>query len=447
MITHIRLRVALISLASLASASVAVAAFAESGNTLLSTGGFGTISVEQRQWSGSTILGKWTLLQPSDKQQVGTNPQTTLTSQPAGTYTLLVSPPSGATTTIRVYRNGLASAEATITHPQATFVLNPNDDVQLVINYSFSDIGLVAVESDPPGVDFRMTGPNNVIYKGTTPQSYDAVPAGQYSVVYTPLPGCVTPPAQSQLLTPNDRISLSVTMSCAMADKIRDRLQQNQSSNQNNMVSVSTIGSTSAVVLRDVPTTAWYASYVQQAAHLGILAGYTDEAGNPSGNFGPGDNVTIGQLAKIAHKLTGLSVDAFQNQPPANPNAQDQWFSPYIASAESHGWLIYADATVDPNAPATRSDVVVTLMQALDIPLQWQKGNLFTDVTVRTPFASAIETAANAHAIDGYKDDQGNPTHLFGPDDNITRAEMAKVVTTMLQVYKKNASSSSASSK
>ena len=75
-------------------------------------------------------------------------------------------------------------------------------------------------------------------------------------------------------------------------------------------------------------------------------------------------------------------------------------------------------------------------MQAFDVPLKWQKGNVFVDVPVTHPYAAAIETAAGDEVIAGRTDAAGKSTGTFDPDASITRAEIAKIITTILDTYK-----------
>jgi len=145
--------------------------------------------------------------------------------------------------------------------------------------------------------------------------------------------------------------------------------------------------------------------------------------------------------------MAGISTDAFAVTPPQNTAAAGTWFAPFFASAESRGWTIFNSATVDPSRAATRGEVLVTLYQALDLPLFWQKGNVFTDVTTRTDYAGAIETAAAKKIVEGRTDDKGNDLHTFGPSDPINRAELAKILSKMNDVYRISGSSSSSSAK
>ena len=101
------------------------------------------------------------------------------------------------------------------------------------------------------------------------------------------------------------------------------------------------------------------------------------------------------------------------------------------------------DPEMDPLKPAMRGEVVITLLQAVDIPLQLPKGKLFSDIAIHTPFAAAIETASRENLIAGRTDSQGNSTGTFGPEEPVNRAEMAKIISQVLDRLRKEASSSS----
>ena len=56
----------------------------------------------------------------------------------------------------------------------------------------------------------------------------------------------------------------------------------------------------------DVDISAWYAEFVAFAEELGFVSGYTDEDGNKTGEFKPGNNITRGESAKIISLVLGL---------------------------------------------------------------------------------------------------------------------------------------------
>ncbi len=393
--------------------------------------GLGSIEIEQNNSADEKQIGKWTLLLPGGEQQSNSNPTKTLPSVPAGSYTIIINLPEGTSNSIRIYRNDVM--ENLVQRPQATFTLQQGERVKVVINYVFSRVGTVTVDSDPVGMTFRIQGPNSLVLKGTTPTSFDNQPEGQYKILYDALEGCVKPPAKSAKLEVGNRINFSVRIVCDTANQIREE-NAAQYANDENFVTVR--GENGNIVLHDVPLDAWFATAVANAAKYGILTGYRDESGKPTGQFGPGNDVTVAELAKIAHKLSGTSEAAFNAQPPENIFAQNMWFSPFIASAESRGWTIFSDATIDPTRPATRGEVLITLLQVLDVPLRWQKGTIFADVTARSPYAAAIETAAADKIVEGRDDENGTGAKTFGPTDAINRAEMAKIIGKVLETYR-----------
>lgn len=190
------------------------------------------------------------------------------------------------------------------------------------------------------------------------------------------------------------------------------------------------------VTFGDVPLDAWFAPYVRAIAELRIVSGYRDADGKPLGVFGPADNVTIGQLAKIA-LASSSSLGDCPSTPPLNLTASGTWASSYIACAEKLQWVLYGDGSVDANRSANRAEVVMTLLEAFKVTIGEPTGTAFTDVTASTLFNPAIEQAKNDGIVSGYTDSAGVATGLFGPEDSVNRAELSKMVTLALQIYGK----------
>ncbi len=193
----------------------------------------------------------------------------------------------------------------------------------------------------------------------------------------------------------------------------------------------------------DVRQEDWFAPYVFAMARLGIINGYKDSSGSPTGVFGPGDAVTIAQLSKIVHSFMEIEPRVFAPEILQHKSAAGTWFQDYIGSAEDHDWRVFVDPNLDLNRPATRGEILVTFLQVLDIPLKWPKGDVFKDVNRRTPYASAIETAASIGIVDGKTDSAGKKTGFFGPTETINRAELSKMLSILNEKYgTRNASSS-----
>lgn len=389
--------------------------------------GTGLIIIEQASAGG--VLGSWLLSLPDHTQRNGSSTSETLSDIPSGNYILYANLPSGAVSTIRIYKNGVL--DKSFDRQQTPFSLYPNEVLRISINYRLEKTGTVSVQSDPPGTNFVLTGPDGMVRTGTTPAAYAGIPQGQYKLQYDAFgEGCGKPAPKADQLVEDGRVTFAVTFSCDAATKARERANKDTTK----YLTINADGQ--EVMLQDVLQKDWYATFVFDAAKRGILSGYRDETGAPTGTFGPGNNVTVSELLKIAHRMAGISEEPFLHSPPKNGSGAGYWFSPFLASAENRAWIIYADGTIDPVRPATRAEVVVTLMQAFDVGLRWQKGNVFADVPVAHPYAAAIETAASEGIVSGRTDDAGAATGLFDPEAPITRAEIAKIITTMLAKHK-----------
>lgn len=188
------------------------------------------------------------------------------------------------------------------------------------------------------------------------------------------------------------------------------------------------------VVLEDVPVSQWFAPYVRDIAERGIITGYKDAGGTPLGTFGPADPVTIEQLAKIAVESSDVDMSKCPSEP-LNEAVRGTWSAPYMSCAEFLRWMAFSDAGVDPTRPASRLEVVATVLQAFNRDLERATGKIFKDVSASMPGRDFIETAAIDGIVSGFTDANGVPTGFFGPFDNVNRAETAKILSIAIQLY------------
>lgn len=380
----------------------------------------GTIIVEQ--YSETGIFGNWTMLQPNHESFDRTDSMLTMPDMAPGKYRFSARAPSGTTARTEVF---LGDDIITVSEtPQISFDLLDKMTLKLVIRYSLTISGKIGVNSDPSGMPFILRGPDGMVKEGVTPMEYIREPIGNYSVTYYPK-GCLQPPAKSDTLLKDSRVDFRVKLECAGF-----RPAENASSSKN--VTVKIPGG--SLAFTDVPSDSWFGPYVKTVVNREIMAGYEDDRGQSTGKFGPADPVTVAQLSKIAHTMTGLD-ETLATGAPKNPAARGQWFTRYMASAEKEGWLLFIDGTVDPNRPATRAEVVGTVLQVLNIPIKWATGTVFTDVKRGTPYGWAVETAASEGIVSGQKDSSGHDTGIFHPNDPINRAEISKIIITVYEKY------------
>lgn len=188
--------------------------------------------------------------------------------------------------------------------------------------------------------------------------------------------------------------------------------------------------------LKDVPRQAWFAPYVRHMADMSVVGGYRDATGRLSGIFKPEGNVTVEELAKMSVQASGTDRSSCPASP-KNAAAKDGWSSPFIACAEAWGWSLFADGTVDIHRPATRAEVVQTVLQAFVVDINAMAGATppFKDVSGADAFGPAITFAAQGGIIDSGADDRGKITGNFRPGEPVNRAEVCKIMSKAVQVY------------
>lgn len=421
-----------------------------------------SITVEQ-QIDGQTDftkMGSWVITKPDFTEQAGNNTSSGINNVTVGSYTLFADAPDGMTTTTYLYRNGVE--EKVTARPQITFRVEQGQSVRILFVYKLTQVGKVGVNSTPPGVSYTLKGPNESVFTGITPTDYDVAPNGQYSVTYDPPPGCPKLPSKSMQLETKGRIVFSIELECADEEALKATVKSSSNSSARSsrastaltgsITTVESAGSASSqeiiqpkpttptasvtagtpTSLIDVPPNSWFAPYVFKVTQRGIMKGYNDENGNPNGMFGPTNLVTVAELSAIAHRLGNINEQEFSHVMTSNTGALNQWFTPYFTSAEQRGWAVYQDPFVEIERPVSRAEVVQTFLQVLDMPLQWPKGKIFTDVSPRQKYAAAIETAASKGFVEGRKDANGNSLGLFVPYDPINRAELSKIIDTIM---------------
>lgn len=188
------------------------------------------------------------------------------------------------------------------------------------------------------------------------------------------------------------------------------------------------------IVYRDVPVNAWFAPYVSLLIEEGIAEGYKDEKGKPTGEFGVENPVTYAEIAKLV--IEAAQVDLSTAKPPRNTSAQGTWAAPYIALAEQLHFTVFTPDR-DVTKPASRGEVVQTILEAFGVSVSAKNLASFSDVPESHRYAAAITLAYVYGIIDGDIDSNGKPKGTFRPDDSINRAEVAKMLALAKKLIKK----------
>ncbi len=186
-------------------------------------------------------------------------------------------------------------------------------------------------------------------------------------------------------------------------------------------------------VFKDVPNTLWSSEYINKLANKKLINGYRTVAGEDTGNFGPDDIITIEQLVKMAMNGSDRSIRLCGNL--TGEPAGYSWSAPFIKCAQGDNWTILEDANIDITRPATRGEIASMIVDAFDVTTDPVAS--FNDVDNNTPHARAISMIASDNVVDGYLNAAGVATGNFGPLDNVTRAQTAKIFCNAREKYLK----------
>ncbi len=195
---------------------------------------------------------------------------------------------------------------------------------------------------------------------------------------------------------------------------------------------VNTLDDLSGPAYSDVEDTDWFSPYVSSVTAWGIVSGYKDSDGNPTGKFGPGNNVTIAEVLKMAMKAAKVDEAECGLVPPLLPQAIGHWAEAFVSCAEQRNVRMLNSTSTDLNRPATRAEVLAVMHDVFgdDVPPIYSN---FRD-TVSHPLEADIAYDYIRGVVTGDKDDRGIETGTFRPNDPINRAETAKVIYQRLKV-------------
>ncbi len=140
----------------------------------------------------------------------------------------------------------------------------------------------------------------------------------------------------------------------------------------------------------------------------------------------------------VNEDLTFQAVSLPTNVPPAVPSTDttgtviDAVESPKLNTTDDYAYLtVGSDGNVNPDEQITRGEVATLLFRLLTEESRetfWCKRNDFSDVPGTHALNTAISTIANAGIINGY------PDGTFRPDNTITRAEFASILSKFVEV-------------
>lgn len=166
----------------------------------------------------------------------------------------------------------------------------------------------------------------------------------------------------------------------------------------------------------------WANAEILKLQSLGILSGF------PDGTFQPEGALTRYQVAKVVALAARLGSPAGSWSVPERVLDRaliPQWAAPFVAQAVIMDWMPLEDGLFHGDRVVTRQELATIVGRLLPIPET--PPPLFTDAQMIDPAAREwVERAVAAGLFSGF------PNGTFRPHDALTRAQMAKVISLLI---------------
>ncbi|MDA1209330.1 MAG: S-layer homology domain-containing protein [bacterium] len=181
----------------------------------------------------------------------------------------------------------------------------------------------------------------------------------------------------------------------------------------------------------DVTDADWFRPYVSSLADWEIVSGYKDATGRSTGQFKPGNPVSIAEILKMALEAADVDETTCYNAP-THPEAANHWAKYYVSCAEQMGIRMFGTSPISLSSSAQRGQVLAIVHDAFHEKVLPLYSN-FKD-TSNHLYETDIAHAAFNGIVSGDTDNNGNPTGVFRPDDSINRAEVSKIIYEQLKL-------------
>jgi hypothetical protein len=187
---------------------------------------------------------------------------------------------------------------------------------------------------------------------------------------------------------------------------------------------------TQATTQENATTTTPFLDVASHWAKLFIEDLYAKQiiAGVDATHYNPDAQITRAEFTKIAINMFGIQMDNNLTKTSFKDVKIADWFAPYIEAAHKGNIVVgYTNSMFKPNQPINRAEAMKILLTTAKIAVSGATyENKFPDVKAGIWYADYINYAAKNGIVNGYQ----NGT--FGPANNLTRGEVAKIASLLL---------------
>jgi hypothetical protein len=167
----------------------------------------------------------------------------------------------------------------------------------------------------------------------------------------------------------------------------------------------------------------WAEWYIQKLLDWGIIDRGDDAY------FRPNDAITRAEVTEWSAKAFGVSVAPVINYNPFPDVQPNTWYGPYVGAAKDNAIVEgYDDGYFKPNNNANRVEALKILLEAGPFDLSGPITASYPDTITNSWYMKYVNFATKNGVVSGYS----NGT--FRPANNITRAEVAKILVKLMEM-------------
>jgi len=161
----------------------------------------------------------------------------------------------------------------------------------------------------------------------------------------------------------------------------------------------------------------WASPYLDELRSRGIIKGYDD-------GMRPNQDITRAELVKIVVESLDENLYGMTYQGYFSDVSNTSWYWKYLERAYELGIVSgYDDGSFGPDASINRAEAMKIIINGFDIDTGGShSGGVFDDISASAWYFKYVMTAYEESLVSGYGDG------TFGPGNNMTRGEAAKVV-------------------
>lgn len=164
----------------------------------------------------------------------------------------------------------------------------------------------------------------------------------------------------------------------------------------------------------------WARTYIDEMSDRGFLTGYAENT------FKPDDLMSRAEFYSVINSMAGLEKTYTVTFSDVSPS---DWFYQDVAKAIKAGYLTPTTGALNPNTPISREEVMAIIGYMYKIKPKAEALSKFTDAgSVRNEYKGYVGGLIQLGVVNG---DGG----MLYPNNAMTRAEVSKVLFTMVDKY------------